>query len=75
MKHHPSYRALARLRWRRIEWISGDGPFALAAHCRPLTVTLWPTRELAETERVFIDDTGCGHPCHKRNHEIVDLRQ
>ena len=68
-----NYRAIAKRRYKRIEWITGSGPFALLAHCRVLTITLWKTKEEAEICKKRIDETACGGMCN-RNHEIVDLR-
>lgn len=66
------FRRTALIRWRRAAWIDGDGPFALLAHCRVLTVTLHATRERAEHSKGIIDSTGCGGCC-VRKHEIVEL--
>ena len=45
---------------------------ALLAHCRVLTVTLWPTLEAAQVCKKRIDETACGGRC-VRDHEIIDL--
>ena len=63
----------ARKLWgKEAAWIDGDGPFALLARCRTLTVTLWGTRDEAERQKSIIDGTGCGDACN-RAHEIVDM--
>ncbi len=69
-----TWRKEARKRWgKQAEWITGEGQFALLAWCRVLTVTLWKTRDEAEEQKKFIDETGCGGLC-TRKHEIIDLR-
>ena len=67
-----TYHSKARKRWRKAEWINGEGRYAVLAWCRVLTVTLWPTVEKAEAAKREIDDTACGGMCEMR-HEIVDL--
>lgn len=63
----------AKRRWgRKAEWITGDGQFALLAHCRVLTVTLHQTMAQAEESKRFIDRMGCGGLC-TNNHEIIAL--
>lgn len=62
----------AEKRWPNAEWITGEGKFAVLAHCRRLTVTLWPNIEKAEEAKQRIDETACGGHC-TRDHEIVDL--
>jgi hypothetical protein len=64
----------ARRRWPSAEWIEGDGPIALVAYCRHLTVTLWQNSDDANGEKKLIDDTGCGGRCGRR-HEAIDLRK
>jgi hypothetical protein len=66
------YHKKAKRRWRKAEWITGEGRYALLAHCRALTITLWPTIEEAEVCKTRIDETACGGLCW-RNHEIIDL--
>jgi hypothetical protein len=54
--------------------ISGEGPYALLAHCGwQINVTLWPTRDEAEEQKRTLDELGCGVDQCPRNHEIVDL--
>src|SRR5919198_1244890 len=45
---HRTYRTLAQCIWKRAEWIDGEGPYAVLAKCRKLTVTLHETVEGAE---------------------------
>ena len=75
MSRTTEWRSKANRRWgKKAEWISGDGQFALLAPCKGIiTVTLWGTRDEAEKEKTFIDETGCGGGCTPRLHEIVDL--
>lgn len=69
---HRSFNKLARCIWPRAGWISGEGRYALLAHCRVLTVTLWDDPAEAERQKRFIDETACGGLC-RRSHEIVEL--
>lgn len=69
---HRTWATLARCRWPRAAWIAGEGPFAVTALCRPLTVTLHPTVEAAEAELAFIAEHGCGHTCTGA-HELIRL--
>ena len=65
----------AESKWgRKAARIQGDGPYALLAWCRTLTVTLHNSPEEAETSKTNIDQIGCGGAC-SRKHEIVDVRQ
>src|SRR5689334_14327070 len=64
----------ASRRWRGASWIVGDGPFAVVAHCRTVSVSLEETLEAARKQKQLIDTSACGGQCCK-DHEIVDLRQ
>lgn len=67
------WQSKAHKRWgKKAEWIQGDGPFAVLAHCRVLTVTLHATKGEADDSKAFIDRLACGGLC-TRNHEIIDL--
>jgi len=67
------YKAKAKRKWgKTAEWITGNGRYALLAHCRVLTVTLWPTMDAADKSKHQIDKYACGGECN-RNHEILDL--
>ena len=68
------YGTQALRKWRKAEWIEGDGPFALLAHCDVLTISLHMTIESALKSKKFIDETGCGHAC-TGNHEIINLEE
>lgn len=69
------YQRKAESKWgRRARWINGDGPYALLAWCKTLTVTLYDSLEEAEKKKNNIDQIGCGGEC-SRKHEIVDVRQ
>jgi hypothetical protein len=65
---------IARRKWPNAVWVEGDGSFALLAHCRDLTITLWETRDKAKEAMQMIDRLACGGNCW-RDHEIVDLRR
>jgi hypothetical protein len=72
-KQHKKLSAVARCLWRRAAWIEGDGPFAVLAHCRALTVMRHPDEGAARASQRQIDKTGCGGLCSRR-HEIVEIR-
>jgi len=70
---YSEWQKLARSFWKKEAcWIDGDGPWALLAHCRVLSVSLHRTKEGAEKAMASIDHTGCGGACN-RMHEIVYL--
>lgn len=71
-RNHRSIRAVAKCLWPRAAWIRGDGPFALLAHCRHLTVTLHPTIEAAMTAKQHVDAHGCGGRCDG-DHEVIEI--
>lgn len=53
---------------------NGEGPHAVLAWCRVLTVTLHDTEEATLKSKAMIDDTACGGMCH-RHHEIIQLQR
>lgn len=67
-----TFKQKAKKKWRKAEWITGNGKYALLAHCDVLTITLWPTYEEAIRSKAFIDKFACGHACYK-HHEIVEV--
>ena len=70
----PTFRSVAKRRWPKAEWIDGNGPWALLAHCGGLTVCLRQAKSEAEDQKAQIDKTGCGAHCsHEHGHEIVFL--
>lgn len=69
---HRTWRTAAKCIWPRAHWIHGEGSWVLLAWCRALTVTLHSDLASAETQKAFIDKTGCGGKCGGR-HEIVHL--
>lgn len=69
-----AYKNKAVRRWRQAVWITGNGRYALLAHCDVLTITLWDTLEAAINSKEAIDNYACGHACYK-NHEIIDLNK
>jgi hypothetical protein len=72
LHEHRSYRTLAQCLYRRAEWINGEGPYAVLAHCRVLTVTLWKNLPAAEEAKRMIDGGACGGRC-SGDHQIVEL--
>lgn len=58
--------------WPQAEWIDGDGPFAVLAYCRTLTIELHEDRESAEKAMMFIARAGCGGQCYA-DHELINL--
>lgn len=70
---HSDRASVAECRIPDAAWISGSGEWALIAWCRVPTVTLWDTRDEAETAMRLIDATGCGGNCG-RVHEIARVR-
>lgn len=71
-KTHRSYATKAKCLWKRAYWITGDGPYAVLAWCRVLTVTLHNTADDAQAAKRWIDETACGGRCH-RSHEIIRI--
>jgi hypothetical protein len=75
-RRHRTYLAMAKCIWPRANWIAeaedGEGPFAVLARCRGLSVSLWSTAERAQEVKERIDRIGCGGFCG-RNHEVVEL--
>ena len=69
---HRTFPTLAKCLWPRAEWIIGNGPVALLAHCGVLTVSLYPNRDELQPALDMINRTGCGHRCGRR-HEIIQL--
>ncbi len=68
-----SWQTEAKRRWgKKAAWIHGDGQYALLAHCRVLTVTLWSTSAEAGESKREIDRYACGGLCTGA-HEIIDL--
>jgi hypothetical protein len=70
-RRHRSYETVAECLWPRATWISGDGPYAVLAHCNDLlTVNLHADQPTAEESIGALDQFGCGYACGRR-HEIV----
>jgi hypothetical protein len=69
---HRSYETVAECHWPRATRISGDGPYAVIAHCNDLLiVTLHPDRATAEESIGALDQFGCGHGCSRRHETIL----
>ena len=69
---HRSWRTLAGCIWRRAEYVTGDGPWALLTLCPPLEVSLHQTEEEAVSMRQMLDRCGCCGSCVGM-HRIVNL--
>jgi hypothetical protein len=67
-----NYISRAKKRWHNAVWIEGEGRYALLAHCRELSISLWATMEEAESEKKILDKFGCGGMCDEL-HEIIDM--
>lgn len=80
-RRHRGYAAMARCLWPRADLLTGDGPWATLATCRPrtLTVELHGTREAAEKALNAIRGHGCGGACllgraePARRHRLIRL--
>ncbi len=69
------WESIVRERWgSAVQWVKGNGPFALVAVCQTLTVTLWESEDEAKSEKQVINRTGCGSRCNWTLHSIIDLR-
>ena len=76
MTYKSEYYKEANKRWPKNCWVEGDGPFALVAYCRDISISLHKTQESANADKDIIDQTGCGGACAgSTNHRIHDLRK
>ena len=78
---HRTYLAVAKCRWPRANWITGEGEYAVISDCKHgptdrdcMTVTLWPTLDEAAKALAQISWTGCGGRC-SNDHSIVRLER
>lgn len=71
LTRHRTYRAAAGCAWPRAAWVTGEGPHAVLASCRVLTVTLHPSAEAATDALAFIDHHGCGGRCIRNHRHVV----
>jgi hypothetical protein len=72
-RNHRKWSTVAACLWRHAGWISGEGPWAVLAHCNEhLTITLHKTLDSAERSKKLIDGGACGGKCSNA-HEIVRL--
>jgi hypothetical protein len=72
-RNHRSYETVAECLWPKATWISGEGPYAVLAHCNELlTVSLHPDEAIAEESIGVLDQFGCGYACGRR-HEIIQI--
>jgi len=62
----------AKLYNKSIDWIMGDGRYALVANCQNFTIKLYDTSEDALEAREGLNVLGCGSNCIKE-HFVVDL--
>ena len=66
------FTATAALYNKEIDWIMGEGRYAVVANCQNFTISLHETRDIAKKSRGNIDVTGCGSNCIKE-HFVIDL--
>jgi hypothetical protein len=84
-KRHRSWYAVARCRWKRHLWVSGNPPvnrdaYATISDCGRVypptlslrTIVLHPTREKAEAALDLINRVSCGGAC-SRQHRLIHL--
>lgn len=71
-RRHRTFATWIRCAIPELEWVLGEGPIALIARCRRVTVTLHATHEDAAGAKAGIDRLSCGHRCVGR-HEIFDV--
>ena len=71
-RRHRTLRTLARCMFPKAAWVVGEGPYAVLAWCRVLTVSLHPDLDAARGSLDFIDSYHCGGRCSRR-HEVVVL--
>lgn len=60
---HTTHKALAACIWPHATWIAGSGPWAVIAHCPPVTATLHTNRAAADKALLDIDLHGCSANC------------
>ncbi len=69
-----AWRMKATEKWgKRARWLSGEGAFAVIAPCGEFSFSLWPTKEVAESAKAHLNQTGCGGGCNPLLHKVVDL--
>lgn len=69
---HRGFQSLAECTWPDAAYITGDGPYALVAHCDMLTVALYETAIEAGRARQRLKAVGCGRTCERR-HQLAVL--
>lgn len=69
---HYDFREKADCIWPHAEWIDGNGPYAVLAHCRVLTIQMYRWEDEAVAAKARIDRSACGGMC-VRHHELVKL--
>lgn len=69
---HRGFQSLAECIWPDAAYITGDGPYALVAHCDMLSVALYGTAVEAGDARRRLASVGCGRTC-KRRHQLAVL--
>jgi hypothetical protein len=71
-RRHRKFETVAKCVWPNAEWIDGDGPYAVLAYCRVLTITLHHDLTSAEQSLQTINESACGGRC-SGSHRIVRL--
>lgn len=69
---HRGFQSLAECIWPEAAYITGDGPYALVAHCDMLSVALYETATEAGDARRRLSTVGCGRTCERR-HQLAVL--
>lgn len=69
-RQHKTAETFLKCAIRNLEWVAGDGNFALIAWCSVPTITLHPTLSEADEALLNLNKIVCGHACTGR-HEVV----
>jgi len=79
-RKHRTAKALAACRWPKACWISEEKgargaqrAWACVSPCVVTSVSLWPSREDAESCKWMIDKYACGHRCTPSRHYVIEL--
>lgn len=70
---HKTNRTFLKCALRNINWISGEGNYAVIAWCNR-TITLWHEQDRAQQALDLITSDRCGHRC-RHNHELITIQR